>query len=535
MDKKIDNLNFIFDVLLEKIKSYFKQNSFIVFALLIAAVCGYGFELFNFNLTIDEEIHATYSSAVVAWVTQGRWGMYILNKLFFPHTVIPFAPLFAALVFHIAAALLLFEGWNIKSDPIKIIAGMVFITFPIISYMYTFSTINYGIGAGLFLVAMSLFLYAKLEGKLRLFAVIPAAFSLGIYQGFLPALIVAYLVHILSSWIRSGPPKIGELITVAGIHILSVAIYGAVQKTILTLGVFQESDYISQYIDIKSIIPDIGTILSRIWGTMVLVYTGGQSLYGINISYLKFFVLLLLLGFIIQVLRTKLALGNKVLIVFLGFSLLFIPFLSGIILQGYLAMRFLVALPVMMMGLTALGMGNAPRLYKVLTAFMALYCIFQFIVSTNNLFGSSHLALQSDRVLASRLFERIDLERSDKNVMEVKYLEVVGYYSNPSTPLIPKNETFGASFFEWDQGHAGRIVLFFKTLGYDDLQAAPMDKRIQMLNYVDSMPAWPEQGSIKIIDGVVLIKFGPYSATQKLSICNSIKELDPPKYKEFCK
>jgi hypothetical protein len=105
---------------------------------------------------------------------------------------------------------------------------------------------------------------------------------------------------------------------------------------------------------------------------------------------------------------------------------------------------------------------------------------------------------------------------------DLKYLAVSGYYSRAPTPLIPKMETFGASFFEWDQGNSARIILFLQTLGYNDLQVAPLDKRFQLVGVEKNMPNWPETGSVRIIGDLVFIKFGPYSDTQRDIICDSI-------------
>jgi len=50
------------------------------FVLLICTLflC-YGYEIFNFNLTIDEELHLGYRNAIVDWIGEGRWGMYLLS------------------------------------------------------------------------------------------------------------------------------------------------------------------------------------------------------------------------------------------------------------------------------------------------------------------------------------------------------------------------------------------------------------------------------------------------------------------------
>jgi hypothetical protein len=114
------------------VQSYIKKNTTLICALVILALCAYGFELFNFNLTIDEEIHATYSEPVFGWIEEGRWGMYLLNKFVIPYTVMPFVPLFIALVFHICAILLMLDAWQVTDIQDQIIVGAVRITFPIL-------------------------------------------------------------------------------------------------------------------------------------------------------------------------------------------------------------------------------------------------------------------------------------------------------------------------------------------------------------------------------------------------------------------
>jgi len=522
------------DALILEAKTYFLHNTAVIISLIFVAVFSYGFELFNFNLTIDEEFHAALLPATSGWADQGRWGMYFLNVLFLPHTVIPFVPLFLALVFHLTAVLLLLKSWDVRSNLAKIIAGSVCVAFPIISYMYTFSTINYGIGAGLFCVSLSLFLFLKLKGGFRLFAVIPATFSVGIYQGFFPALIAVYLVYVILRWIRSGSPKIIDLLMIAAIHVFAVVCYEIVQKLTLKFVNLQETDYVSQYIDLISIRENLWEILTRILHTILLVYSGDASLYGIKIVYLGLFFLILYFGFILKVGRSDLLVRTKLFLIFLGSGLLLLPFLSGLILQGYLAMRFLVALPIVVMGLVVLGMDNNFRLYNILTALLAVFCVFQFIVSTNYLFGSSHLALQADRAFATQLIERIEQEKLISGISNVQYFEVVGYYSRPSTALIPKLETFGASFFEWDGGSPDRILMFMQTLGYYGLGTTPVDERVQLIEVVNAMPSWPAKGSVKIINNVVVLKFGPYSNVQRTKMCDLINAKNLIKYRKFC-
>ena len=162
-------------------------------------------------------------------------------------------------------------------------------------------------------------------------------------------------------------------------------------------------------------------------------------------------------------------------------------------------------------------------------------CLFQFTKSSNHLFASSYLALQEDRLLASSIIERINTAKGSVNNPEsVKYLEVIGYYENKATPLKPKLETFGASFFEWDQGNVHRILLFLQTIGYDDLQAPPSERRGDWIVTANSMPAWPDEGSVLVAGDTVLLKFGPYSNSQKSQICSSRKEITSQS-EDFCR
>ena len=190
-------------------------------------------------------------------------------------------------------------------------------------------------------------------------------------------------------------------------------------------------------------------------------------------------------------------------------------------------MRFLIALPFVISGFVMLGMRNNPRLFNLLVAVLAAFSVFQFVVAANHLFAASHLALQADRLMASRLIERIENAQADADTgVEIKYMEMVGYYSRPSTELIPKIETFGASFFEWDQGSVGRVLMFLQTVGYQGLQPLPVGMRSRLIEYANNMSIWPKSGSVRVVSDTVLVKFGEYSYNQKVAICTAPQKPD---------
>ena len=58
------------------------------------------FKTESINLTIDEELAAFRASTNLGYLTNGRWGFFLLSAILFPKQVLPFVPLATALFFH---------------------------------------------------------------------------------------------------------------------------------------------------------------------------------------------------------------------------------------------------------------------------------------------------------------------------------------------------------------------------------------------------------------------------------------------------
>jgi len=532
---EIDTIFNKIDLTFSRFRNYINKNSIVIFALAFAALCTYGFELFNFNITIDEEIHASYPGIVSDWVPMGRWGMYLLNRLLFPHTtVIPFVPLFFGLVFHVGAILLMLSAWNVKLIKDQILVGFIGITFPTMAYMYSFSIINYGIGFGYFCIGLSLFVYAKNNNRARFVSILPAALAIAIYPGFIPALVSAFLIFLINKWIGKKNISKDEIFDVSGIIIGAIILYFIIHKSINLIVTVPLTYNVSQYFNIDHLLNDFSSVLIKTLGTAKQAYLGEKTIYAISITSLTYLLGLSLIGLGINLFGLKTSSINKTILALLSVSLLFLPFAAGLLMRGIIQPRFMLALPIVCMGIILLGI-NKNRLFQVALVLFSTLVFIQFITATNHLFASSHLALQSDRLVASQLIERIESAKAEVGTTNVNYLEVVGYYSRPSTLLIPKTGTIGASFFEWDQGNIYRVVAFLRTLGYEDLVPLPVERRIKLIDLANSMPVWPEKGSVKIIEDIVLVKFGPYSYRQKLLLCQPVSSQAIVRDSDFCK
>src|SRR6478609_3020526 len=69
-----------------------KFGSLIAKFMLIFVVL-YISELGIFSLSIDEEFAAFRDAASPAWVTQGRWTIYLIQIFLMPQTTIPYLPM----------------------------------------------------------------------------------------------------------------------------------------------------------------------------------------------------------------------------------------------------------------------------------------------------------------------------------------------------------------------------------------------------------------------------------------------------------
>lgn len=505
------------------IKEFFKKNFYLVIVLSVITIVVFGFELFNFNLTIDEEVHAINNGPVLDWIKQGRWGMYLLNKILLPYTVIPFFPLFLALIFHILSIILLVNVWGDYTKIEKIFIGSICISYPGIAYAYTFSTINYGIGFGFLCCALSLWFFAKCKGIRVFYAIIPALFAVSIYQGLIPALVAVYLVYLINQLLHNSDLTYKKFLAFVVIIIAAILLSELLQSLVLRIYGLSETSYVSNYFNFQTIKINTSVVVNNFLEIIEKVYLGDSSIYIIELISLTILLSVSIIGFIWRVMFSKVSALNKLLAFLLVIGLAIVPYLGGVLMNGFYAMRFLVSLSIVISGITALGLSIHSSLYKFIIFIIVIFSVSQFSQSANRLFGSSNLALEVDRIVGQQLIEKIDNAVNEaENPETIKYLEIIGYYERSATQLIPKVETFGASFFEWEEGNPWRVLYFLQTLGFDDLQGLPMERRILLIEFAEAMPNWPDEKSVQVVGDTVLVKFGPYSNFQKRKMCETI-------------
>jgi hypothetical protein len=499
---------------------FLRENTALIATLSGVALAAYGFELFSLHLTIDEEVHS-FASRSNDWIQQGRWGMYLLNKYMLPQPVIPFVPLFIALAFQLLAIVVLLESWDVKDSFAKVSGGVVAMAYPGMAHMHAFSTLNFGIGIGWFLVALSVLAYARSTGHARLIAVIPATLAMSIYQGLAIALVVAFIVHLVTHTLCSerGRVDLAGMGMIAVIGLLATLLYFVGQLMALAVSGLHV-EYIGRFFDLEYLRRHPASVINTLRLRILDTYGGSPRHFGTSVGMLFVVIVLSLASLGVRLFQCKLGLWSKLVVAILVAGVLLSPFALGLLMRGAIPWRALVAMPVALAGLVAIGAAGRSGVFGTVLGLVVGLFVLQSVISTNSLFSSSALALEADRLTAARLLERIENAKADSGTNQVKYLEVVGYPDIESTRLRPKTEAIGASFFEWDQGDVWRILFFINTLAQHDWEVLPPEDRRSLVDSTNMMPSWPARGSVRVFGETSVIKFGPYSDYQLRRIAN---------------
>jgi hypothetical protein len=503
----------------KKATCYLQENLFLFFLLGLIILASYGFELFNVNLTIDEEFGAFRTEINPAFVTSGRWGLYLLTKLLLPKPVIPFIPLALALCFHIIGILLLFESLEIRKQVDRIIIMAFGITWPGLTYNYSFSISNFAIGFGYLCISLGLFILVRARKNLKFLAALPMAFVFSMYQPLLQPLVMVFLLYILYQWQKEIKNSFRLLFSALLVTGTGYLIYFGIQQLFLLVYQTEISNYVSHYFDFKNLFQSPTIYILKLWKLFYNTMIGDVTFYGIAIRALPLFLLVAGICILVSEFKRREKWSFYLLFLLLLGIFSVLPFIGGILTKGYIPYRSLLGVPIFLMGWVALALKHAGPKTRFILSFLAVFTLFQFSSSMNHLFASSAFAYEEDKFLAGQLVQRIEEEKAISGTSDIAYLELVGFVDSPSTPLASRIENIGTSFFGWDQGNPSRAAAFLKTLGYDDLEGLLLERRANYVTLGESMPVWPEPGSVQIVDDVVLIKFGPYSRTQLNNLC----------------
>jgi hypothetical protein len=489
-------------------RAFLAEHAWLVIGVLVAILASYGFAMTEYSISIDEEYHMI-TPQVAAWFEQQRYGIGLIKLLRMEAMPLPFFNMFISCCLLGLAALIWCDVLVRASDgvlagsPALLAFAIFFATVPSNAYFLTFNTYNLEVGLGhaasaLAVHALFRWIFQRGGFGALLLGAVCVLLAISIYQSFVFAF-AAGVVAVAAVAIGTGASwRLWLGIVVAG-ALLDLGAAGL----LFGLGrvVAPDQPYLDSLFNWGKLEPDF--IVQWITESARRTYVGEAFIGGQSIPML---LLIGLAGCVGVMIRAPV----RVLVVAVAVLLAVFPFFLSVAMGTAMPLRSQQTLPIAFGALLILGgLGSAgiTWLRPVWLAVSALLLVWHGEANTR-LFFSEYRTYQRDLAIADDIAD--DLAEQGWRGERIA-LVVVGQLPMPAETLFVSSETFGASQLNWEQG--GRLPYFMRQLGYSVEVAGPSRQRAASAEAA-SMPAWPAPGSVRLQEGLAIVRVGDDAAVR---------------------
>jgi hypothetical protein len=478
----------------------------------------YGVEIFSFGLSIDEEIATFLADQGQTWVQQGRWGMALVTVALPNFEAIP---LLSTVLF---GAGLVFATWRAIGDfaltrSQAYLFAAVHVGFPVWLHIAQFNTLAAGFGFGI--AAAVLGGAAATRGGIRgaIVGALLIAFATSVYQtlALYVLLYIVLYVHASALATRSASaaggivvrPSISRLATAATIWVAGLLVYWLVQKTTQTL-IHADMSYVGGFIQLDRLRTDprasmwtILLFLKSLLGASHPIYLS----WGAGVLFLSWLGLLPVGVLARKNRRDGIVQWLWVLVVAtIGICLVAVPTILSV---GSLPIRAYVGLPLLAAWLASRCAAiPMPALRWAAIGYFA-------VVATSigaTLFYTDQVVHNADAALTQRLVPEI--QKAGTGLGPNIPFTLVGQHAFPIAGQLQRAELFGTSFYEKDGGNVYRVAYFMQLQGASGLVPVALSQRPDLFPAARAMPSWPAEGSVNLVNGVVVVKLSGPTAQQ---------------------
>ncbi|MFD2111790.1 glucosyltransferase domain-containing protein [Thiorhodococcus fuscus] len=473
----------------------------------------YAYEITNFNVSIDDEILAYRSAS--GFVDLGRWLFPLIRESFWPQIITPFGPyiLFGLCIalgyLYILRALGIFRPTLFHYS-----AFAAFILFPIWPAQLEFNGNVIPLGVATVAISASALLASrpidKPFSKSILHIIAPAAL-ISIAAGAYQSSVLIYPIVIIGRFLQDRLPptlspatgKTRHVIAATSAFLLGCVFYLAIAALAMKIYGMPPSSYGSSFVNINTLFSVPQNALS---GMM-------QNLWNVYFAWWKPF------GTAAYAIPTAIVTGAAIALhaardswrtrVWVSLGLLFIlasPAAFCLLSGHELPLRTLLGAPFALLVLLILfyHSTDSGRIRKAALAAALLIALEGLYIQSIHQ-ARSALAQKHDMLFASAI--NTDILRTPnlpkRGPITIDFSGAKKFES--VYPALPTT-TAGASFFEWDGGNPHRMTSYMNLIGYHRYVEPDNKTRARMAPHYSTMPEWPLEGSIKVVDGVVLIK-----------------------------
>lgn len=467
----------------------------------------YGFLVFSYALSVDEEMYALSDpvGTAMAWMSQTRWAMgftaFLIPSVIGPAVSVGCGiALFALSVWKIALDILKLRGWAL------LLSASFSATYPVMVFAFDFDTIAFGLGLGFVAVWLCLKFLQRDGLSNKLLAAAFFAITVSTYESLSVAvlLMVATLV-----FLHPSANLVKEATKVAVIGFVSSKVIAFALIFILQLRI---DPYIGSYFQISQLIQRPFERLNFAITDMSNLYSFSASRFGLSNFWGQALVMTLFIAVIVATL-IKLKKRGTVLRIIAVFLIITLPMLLQSLNEWPLPLRVFIFLPAQALGLFAILFSVRPlrRQWLQYGAGVLIVAITSLAVvgnasQTNRIAATSRTTYALDQAVAYDIFKAKEQEIPGRSLVEVPF-RMMGKISRASTkmkPVLPA-EAVGVSLFGFAPGETFRVTNFLNTQGVlftpDSSDNSLMDAELR------NMPNYPSPGWAKNYQGTLLVKF----------------------------
>lgn len=505
------------------------QHKTVFFSTLLWGLAAHGYMFFN-KFSWHDDLF--YLEGVGATYTSGRWFLGVLGELVnitMGHNVsVPWFNGLAALLLVALGNVLLVEIFHLKKRISAFFVGGVMIVFPslVTTYGYMF-TVAYMMFSA-FLAILGVYLAGALK---KAYLGIPAGaicicLSLGIYQGYLPLAATVCLMAFLNNVIMEPESvlKRGGGFEKAVRWVLSLSFglvsYFIVNNTILAVKGLVLTNYMGisnmGHTNLETL---LGGIISAFKEFFVPVLGGRADLYMLA-SRKAYYVALvitvcLLVWHILQVWKknraASLLLFAAALCFPIAMNLQYLMGAAGVHGVMLYARVMIFVLPVVLNERLE-SCGNVLRKCSAgLVGGVLLYSCLFYTHYANMCYLQAEFQHSKEVSLMTTLATQIKSTKGYRKDLPIVYLNAQDIYSDSLKDSTDEElvkefgielEPYFRTFWVWKKGMRNWCGFYQEEIT-DEKQVS----KIEAKKEVQDMPSYPTEGSIRIVDGVIVVKF----------------------------
>lgn len=502
------------------LKEYLKKS--VISIIIIAIILGftYGERLISTSFSIDTEIHMyDYVGDATWWNSLGRWGLVLINKIFFLEPLIIFHSNFFMFIFIILSSIAynylisLYIDKKYKETFLKyqFIFPIIFYTNPIFAEQFNFTNQNFAVSLCMFLIPLLLISFKYIDQEKnktkRIIFEIINIFLMSIIFGTYQSLILLYIASVaLIYFIKcfsENDNNFKWLITNIIRFVISAIIYFVIGKIVGEDNPYLNSGYQDGFMK----------VIKNIYEVIISMLKCDSIFY--NVSFL---IALVFFVVIFAILKKEKRINVGTILGELGLVLspLYIMIITGV--DQYKRTQFNYSFVIgLSFIILIILINNYKKLRYIAYSIVILGTMIAYKqgVITATLFSGDNIRFEYDRNYAERIVQKI--EEKDWYDKNSEYILLFVGNNSVSSPLIPlKGEVIGSSFFYFDyQYHYGptqRATIFINELGYTNFKKASNDDIEELFKdakkYVkeNDIKSFPSDESIINRDNTIIVK-----------------------------